>query len=315
MAQRSTDLSDEDCAWACLRALAERASQGRPLMAAATFDVDKAGRVLELPAGQAGFVSVSPGSPKGFSVCAGRSLEPAAVQLLSMFLPHVVGRDSAQLVVAHLGQSADGYAATFSGRDKFITGQADIQHTHRMRALFDVVLVGASTVAIDDPQLTTRLVKGNSPVRVVLDPRARLHAGHKVFSDQSAPTVVVTERGLPCRLPSHVERMDVPRTAAGLLDLEQLLLALRARGLSRIFIEGGALTIAHFLRAQLLHRLQLAVAPVILGPGPLLPAHRLSPCVLPALGHTRSFRLGDDTLFETALRARAAPRSAAAPRA
>jgi len=282
-------------------------------VAPATFDVDDAGRVQELPssAGHAGFISISPSSPKGFSVPSGRTLDPASAQLLSMFLPHVLGRDSAQLVVAHLGQSADGYAATFCGRDKFITGQDDIRHTHRMRALFDVVLVGASTVEIDDPQLTTRLVKGTSPVRVVLDPRARLHSRHQVFTDETAHTLVVTEPGRRSQLPAHVERMEVPRTAAGVLDLEELLQALRARGLPRVFIEGGALTIAHFLRAKLLHRLQLAVAPVILGPGPALPAHRLSPRVLPTLGQTRSFSLGDDTLFETALRA--APLSAAAP--
>jgi riboflavin-specific deaminase-like protein len=315
MAQRSTDFSDEARAWACLLALAQRASQGRPLTAPAVLDVDDDGHARELPASQsgAGFISILPSSPPYFS--APRPIEPAAAQLLSMLLPHVVGEDSAQLVVAHLGQSADGYAATFCGRNKFITGQEDIRHTHRMRALFDAVLVGASTVAIDDPQLTTRLVKGRSPVRVVLDPQARLQAKHQVFCDKSTRTLVVTEPGRRPELPAHVELMQVPRTAAGPLDLEKLLQGLRARDLARIFIEGGALTITHFLRAKLLHGLQLAVAPVILGPGPALPPHRLSPCVLPSLGHTRSFKLGHDTLFETVLREHAPQPIAAASRA
>ena len=296
----ATGPSDEERAWACLRALAQRASQGRPVVAPVALDVDESSHVHERP----GFIQVSPGSSRSFS--AARALDPRAAQLLALLLPNVVGPDSAELVVAHLGQSADGYAATFCGREKFITGYEDICLTHRMRALFDAVLVGARTVEIDDPLLTTRLVPGRSPVRVILDPQARLQAHHQVFVDPSARTLVVTEAGRRAQLPSHVEQMSVSRTAAGVLDLPLLLRRLRERGLARIFIEGGSLTIAQFLRARLLHRLQLAVAPVILGPGPALPAHRLSPCALPSLGHTRSFRLGQDTLFETALREQAA---------
>jgi riboflavin-specific deaminase-like protein len=310
--QRTVGLSDEARAWACLLALAQRASQGRPLIGAAVLDVDESGEVRELQPGAAGFISISTTSSSGF--VSSRALDPAATQLLSMFVPLVIGRDSAQLVVAHLGQSEDGYAATFCGRTKFITGEEDIRHTHRMRALFDAVLVGASTVAIDDPQLTTRLVTGNTPVRVVLDPRARLQAEQQVFSDTSARTLLVTEQGRRPRLPAHVELLHLQPSAAGLLDLSQLLRALRARGLSRIFIEGGALTISHFLRAKLLHRLQLAVAPVKLGPGPELPAYRLSPRALSSLGQTRHFALGRDTLFETALREHAMPLTAAASR-
>jgi hypothetical protein len=106
----AAQLSDEAQAWACLLHLAQRASRGRPLVGPMSLDVDAAGQVHELPAGHAsaGFVSISPNLPQSFS--SARALDPSALQLLSMFVPLVIGRDSAQLVVAHLGQSADGYA-------------------------------------------------------------------------------------------------------------------------------------------------------------------------------------------------------------
>jgi diaminohydroxyphosphoribosylaminopyrimidine deaminase / 5-amino-6-(5-phosphoribosylamino)uracil reductase len=205
------------------------------------------------------------------------------------------------MIVAHLGQSADGYVATFAGTTKFITGAADIEHNHRLRALFDAVLVGASTVAIDDPQLTTRLVPGRTPVRVVLDPNARLKAHHVLFRDRAAQTLVVVDSTQRCTLPDHIARLQIPRIA-DTFDLHEVIARLRGLGLNRIFVEGGAVTVGHFLRAGLLDRLQLAVAPVQLGPPPTPQTATPSLSTLERLSHrVRRFHLGDDVLFDAEL--------------
>ena len=62
------------------------------------------------------------------------------------------------ITVGHLGQSLDGFIATHAGESQYVTGEENILHMHRMRALCDAIVVGAGTVAADDPQLTTRLV-------------------------------------------------------------------------------------------------------------------------------------------------------------
>jgi riboflavin-specific deaminase-like protein len=205
-----------------------------------------------------------------------------------------------------MGQSLDGFIATHAGESRWITGEENILHLHRLRALCDAVVVGAGTVAADDPQLTTRLVSGPSPLRVVLDPARRLGAHHRVFQDDSAETIYVCANGLTRERETHVGLAQICGVdvrgvdeAAGPLDVAQVLGMLRARGCSRIFVEGGGVTVSMFLEAHLLDRLHLAIAPLIMGEG--RPAIRLAaPAVLGDCHRPRCrvFRMGADVLFD-----------------
>ena len=91
------------------------------------------------------------------------------------------------LVLGRIAQSLDGKIATLSGESFWISGKADILHTHRLRALFDAVVVGAGTIRADDPLLTTRLCAGASPVRVVLDTERRLTDAYRLFQGGRGP--------------------------------------------------------------------------------------------------------------------------------
>ena len=91
------------------------------------------------------------------------------------------------LTIAQLAQSADGFIASRTGDAEFVTGAEDREHLHRLRALVDAVVVGASTITCDDPRLTTRAVAGSSPVRVVLDPTARIPRSARVFATITRP--------------------------------------------------------------------------------------------------------------------------------
>src|SRR5438067_8617991 len=93
---------------------------------------------------------------------------------IDLYLPICSATAARPLTVGHLGQSLDGFIATHSGESQWVTGEENMRHMHRLRALCDAVIVGAGTVAVDDPLLTTRLVEGSNPLRVVLDPARRL---------------------------------------------------------------------------------------------------------------------------------------------
>jgi riboflavin-specific deaminase-like protein len=135
------------------------------------------------------------------------------------------------------------------------------------------VVVGAGTVRHDDPRLTTRAVPGPDPVRVVIDTDRRLGTDFKVFRD-GPPTLLVCATDAPgSGTHGRAEVLRLPREATGGIAPPALLRALAARGLRRIFVEGGGLTVSRFLAAGCLDRLHVTVAPVLLGSG--IPAFTL----------------------------------------
>ena len=232
---------------------------------------------------------------------------PAVRPLLDLYGPLCSARAGRPFTLAHLGQSLDGYIATASGDSYYVTGPDNVRHLHRLRALSAAIVVGAGTVARDDPQLTVRHVEGRNPVRIVLDPRARLDAHRRVFIDGAAPTLVVHAEGTDAPAPGHAEVLRVPLDGNG-LKLEVLLERLHARGLESVFVEGGGQTVSRFLEAGLLDRLHLAIAPLVTGrgrPGRALAARdRIAECLRPA---HRVFMMGGDVLFDCDLRASPPP--------
>lgn len=232
--------------------------------------------------------------------------DDARSDLLDLYLPLCSATIRRPIAVGHLGQSLDGFIATETGDSQFVTGQANMVHMHWLRGLCDAVVVGAGTVAADDPQLTTRHVPGPHPLRVIFDPSRRLTAQYRVFTDSGAPTIYA------CRQ-EHVARGETQVGQAPIVGLSAagpggvpaaLLRMLRERGCARVFIEGGGVTVSAFLEAGLLDRLHLAVAPVIIGSGRpairLRPSTHLRDCPRPAY---RVYRMGGDVLFDCDLRA------------
>ena len=149
-------------------------------------------------------------------------------------------------VVAKAGLSLDGRIALPSGESKWITSPAARRAAHALRAELGAVLVGYRTVVADDPHLTARLPGVvNPPLRVVLDPRAALTGAERVF-DAAAETLWIREPLAPDEVVARVGE----------------------RGATGLLVEGGGRTIARFLAAGLVDRLELFVAPRVLGDGP-----------------------------------------------
>jgi diaminohydroxyphosphoribosylaminopyrimidine deaminase/5-amino-6-(5-phosphoribosylamino)uracil reductase len=288
---------DETRAWSLLRALALAAHAGQPVTRACGARLSATGHLEQVPLGE-GALDLDPGATPDHH--ATTAPLPGAERLLDLYLPLCLGEGNGDLVVGHIAQSLDGQIATSTGASCFITGPQDLTHTHRLRALFDAVVVGRSTVASDDPRLTTRLVPGRNPTRVILDPHLRAPTDSKVFRDGAAPTLVLCSDRVPDRPVSVglAEVVAVP-SAGEVLAPAAILAALRARGLGRIFIEGGGVTLSHFLRAGLVDRVHLTVSPMFLGPGrPGLVLSAIDGLDQALRPRARRFMLGDDVLFD-----------------
>lgn len=155
----------------------------------------------------------------------------AATRLLQPYLHH--RRTGRPYVVLKLAATLDGRTAAPDGTSRWITSVDARLRVHQLRAESGAVVVGASTVRADDPELTVRHVQGPSPRRVVL---GRAPAGAKVH---------------PC-----TEWQG---------DLGELLDQLGREDIIQVLVEGGAKVAASFHRARLVDRYVIHLAPALMG--------------------------------------------------
>jgi riboflavin biosynthesis pyrimidine reductase len=137
-----------------------------------------------------------------------------------------------------------------------------------------------------------------------LDTDRRLGPDRRVFVEGPTATLLACAGDAPGpeRL-GAAEVVRLPRDPAqGGLRLPDLLRFLASRGLTRVFVEGGGVTVSRFLAAGCLDRLHVTVAPVLLGSG--IPAFTLPEAARIADGLRFGWTphaLGADMLFDIAL--------------
>jgi diaminohydroxyphosphoribosylaminopyrimidine deaminase/5-amino-6-(5-phosphoribosylamino)uracil reductase len=190
-------------------------------------------------------------------------------QLIAPFAKHV--NSGLPYVVLKSAMTLDGQTATLTGDSKWISCEASRNLVHQLRNQVDAIMVGSGTVVADNPRLTTRLGEGGrDPVRIIMDGRLRTSPDAQVYSQSSkAQTFLVTseahtEADLRPYREAGADIIPVGQ-AAGRLDLPAALKELASRNLHYILLEGGSHLAGAMLRAALIDRLMLFVAPKILG--------------------------------------------------
>ena len=173
-------------------------------------------------------------------------------------------------------ETLDGKLATSARDSHFVTGQEAHTYSHYLRKIHDGILVGIGTVLDDDPELTTRLVEGKDPVRIILDSRARIPVTAKVLQGETKTLLVTGPEADADTCRELAERTNVTVLCLpcneGKIEINALLQALYEQGLASILVEGGSEVLGSFLDAGAADRVYAFIAPKLVGGRAAIPA-------------------------------------------
>lgn len=194
-------------------------------------------------------------------------LEKESERLNEAFMTsHRLGRP---FVMVKVAQTLDGRIATAVGASKWITGEESRVEVHRLRSRYDAVLTSSSTVMADDAELTVRHCPGRNPLRVVLDRQLKVPLNSRVFSGDANTLVFASARsadaarlGMLGKLGVDVVTVD---DASDGLALAQVFAELHRRRVMSVMVEAGSRVAAALVRARLVDKFAVFIAPKLFG--------------------------------------------------
>lgn len=204
----------------------------------------------------------------GISVEVG-CLESKLVQLNEVFIKYI--KEQMPFVTAKIAQTLDGKVATAKGHSKWITSGSTRAYARGKRDEFDAIMAGSNTVIKDDPSLNG-VRRDRALKKIIVDSTLRLSLKAKLF-DRVAPAsvIVATTTRAPQNKIRSFEKKSVrvlvcePAGKYHQVDLRWLFKELAKLEISSVLIEGGSTLIGQALKAGLVDRMMIYMAPRILG--------------------------------------------------
>lgn len=170
-------------------------------------------------------------------------------------------------VIMKTAMTADGKTATRTGNSKWITNELSRQNVHLTRKRVAAIMVGINTVIADDPMLNCRCDNPKNPTRIVCDSRLRISETSQIVKTaKEIPTIVATTVNDSEKIARLKELgVDIIITDGERVDLRRLMAELGQRGIDSVLVEGGAEMHSSLLECGLVDKLQVYVAPKIIG--------------------------------------------------
>ncbi|MBX9779185.1 MAG: bifunctional diaminohydroxyphosphoribosylaminopyrimidine deaminase/5-amino-6-(5-phosphoribosylamino)uracil reductase RibD [Chitinophagaceae bacterium] len=144
-------------------------------------------------------------------------------------------------IILKWAQTADKKIAVDTAKRLFISGEATNRLVHRWRSEEQAILIGANTALFDNPKLNVRLVNGNNPIRLLIDPRLRTPISHDLFVDGLETIVYNFKKEMKSGSIWYVKLNEEEEC------IHHVLADCYERGIQSILVEGGAYTIRQFI--------------------------------------------------------------------
>ena len=180
-------------------------------------------------------------------------------QCCEIIIPLFTKNDN--FLIGQIGQSLDGKIALNNGNSHYINEKESILYLHCLRAVCDGVLVGVNTVIKDNPLLTTRKIKGSSPVRLIIDPSLKLSNKYKIFKDNNQ-NIIFTNSNKQKKI-NNTLIVKFPKKNF----TNNIFKYLKKTSFKNILVEGGPTTLSNFIEMKLLNYMQFIISPTLIGSG------------------------------------------------
>ena len=174
-------------------------------------------------------------------------------------------------VVMKYAMTADGKIATRTGGSKWITGPKAREVVHELRHQYMGIMVGIGTVLADDPMLNVRLEHKKSPVRIICDSQLRIPLDSQICKSAEQYQTIVAYGNADSEKIAKLTKMGIQVVQLpdeqGKVDLKALMVYLGKIGIDSVLLEGGGTLNDSALRAGIVQKIKVFVAPKLFGGG------------------------------------------------
>lgn len=168
-------------------------------------------------------------------------------------------------VAVKVATSLDGKIATSKGESKWITSKSARAYSRNLRSKYQSILVGIATVLSDNPHLGARAKGVPDPVRIIIDPTAKIPMRAKVLRDKNV--IVCVSRRAPMAEIKKLRKsgFEVWQFSRAEIPISALLKRLGECGIHSVLVEGGGETIGRFFDAHTVQKVYWFHAPLVIG--------------------------------------------------